>query len=82
MLDNDILEDTVRELIIDLCEVLYHRGYREVPIGAMMRLVGVGNESASKHDNEYFALDEDFIAIIESRKTPTPKQAPAGVTLH
>jgi hypothetical protein len=82
MLDNDILEDTVRELIIDLCEALYHQGYREVPIGAMMRLVGVGNDSAAKHDNEYFALDEDFIAVIESRKTPTPKQAPDGVTLH
>ena len=82
MLDNDILEDTVRELIIDLCEVLYHQGYREVPIGAMMRLVGVGNDSAAKHDNEYFALDEDFIAVIESRKTPTLKQAPDGVTLH
>lgn len=82
MLDDDQLEITVRDLIIDLCEVLYHQGYREVPIGAMMRLVGVGNESAAKHDNEYFALDEDFIAIIESRKTTTPNQAPTGVTLH
>lgn len=82
MLDYDQLEDTVRELIVDLCEVLYHRGYREVPVGAMMRLVGVNNSKASEHDNEYFALDEDFIAVIESRKTTTPTKAPTGVTLH
>ncbi len=82
MLDDDQLEQTVRDLIIDLCEVLYQRGYREVPIGAMMRLVGVGDESASKHDNEYFALDEEFTAAIEAKKITMPEPAPVGVTLH
>ena len=82
MLDDDQLEQTVRELIIDLCEVLYCKGYREVSIGAMMRLVGVGNDSASKHDNEFFSLDEDFISIMESRKISMPEPMPMGVTLH
>jgi hypothetical protein len=82
MLDDDQLEQTVRELIIDLCEVLYYKGYREVSIGAMMRLVGVGNDSASKHDDTFFSLDEDFISIMESRKISAPEPMPSGVTLH
>jgi hypothetical protein len=82
MLDDDQLEQSVRDLIIDICEILYHRGYDTVPIGAMMRLIGVANESACKHDNEYFALDNDFTSIMESRKITTSEKAPAGVTLH
>lgn len=87
MLDDDKLESAIKELIIDICEVMYRRGYDTVPIGAMMRLVGVGDERAKKHDNDYFALDEEFKAILASRENPsqeknTPKKAPAGVTLH
>jgi hypothetical protein len=82
MSDTDQLEQTVRDLIIDICEVLYNNGYREVPIGAMMRLVGVNTESASKHDNEYFALDDEFVFAIESKKQPTTPHPPNGVTLH
>jgi hypothetical protein len=82
MLDDDQLETHIRELIIDICEVLWARGYTLVPIGAMMRLVGVENERAAQHDNEYFSLDEDFQSLIESRKTPPPEPPPPGVTLH
>ena len=82
MLDDDQLEAHIRELIVDLCEVLWQRGYTIVPVGAMMRLVGVENERAARHDDEYFALDADFQAILESRKTPPPEPPPPGVTLH
>jgi len=82
MLDNYQLEQSVRDLIIDICEILYHRGYNTVPIGAVMRLIGVSNESACKHDNEYFALDDEFTAEIKARKHTTPEKAPSGATLH
>lgn len=82
MQDDDQLEQSIRDLIIDVCAVLYRQGYSQVPIGAVMRLVGVANEKAAKHDNECFALDEEFSAILESKKHTLLKQAPDGVTLH
>jgi len=81
MLDDNQLEYAVRELIIDLCEVLHRNGYETVPVGAMMRLVGVSNEQAAKHDTEYFALDQDFSTIIKSRKVMSSDES-SGVVLH
>lgn len=79
-LDDNTLETAVRDIIIDICEVMYKRGYDAVPIGAMMRLVGVDSERAKKHDNEYLALDTEFQVMLESRNPPA--QAPKGATLH
>lgn len=78
--DDNTLETAVRDIIIDICEVMYKRGYDAVPIGAMMRLVGVNSERAKKHDNEYLALDTEFQVMLESRNPPT--RAPKGTTLH
>jgi hypothetical protein len=80
IIDNDNLENAVRDIIIDICEVMYKRGYDTVPIGAMMRLVGVDSERAEKHDNEYLALDTEFQVMLESRNLPD--SAPKGATLH
>ena len=82
MLDDDQLESHIRELVIDLCEVMYRNGYDMVPIGAMMRLVGVGDDRAQLHDSHYFALDDEFLAILESRKTLPPEPPPPGATIH
>lgn len=82
MLDDDQLETTIRDLLIDLCEVMHRRGYDTVPVGAMMRLVGVGEDRARLHDQEYLALDQDFQIMLEHRKHTALKQAPPGVTLH
>jgi hypothetical protein len=82
MLNDDQLEDAVRDLIMDICEVMLRRGYDVVSVGAMMRLVGVTEERAQQHDQEFFALDAEFQAIIDARKNPPPKKTPAGVTLH
>ena len=79
-LDDDKLEKSVRDIIIDICEVMYKRGYDAVPIGAMMRLVGVESERAEKHDNEYLALDTEFQVMLESRDLPA--HAPKDATLH
>lgn len=88
MPDDNQLEDAMRDLILEVCEVLYARGYDEVPVGAMMRLIGVSEERARTHDQEYFALDEEFVRQIEKKNRTKKKNrkptthAPAGVTLH
>jgi hypothetical protein len=82
MLNDDQLEDAVRDLIMDICEVMLRRGYDVVSVGAMMRLVGVTEERAQQHDQEFFALDAEFQAMVDARKNPPPKKTPAGVTLH
>jgi len=82
MSDKDPLEQAVQDFILDVCEVMYRRGYESAPIGAIMRLVGVPESSAKKHDDEHFVLDEDFEQMIQNRRKPVPQRAPAGVTLH
>ena len=93
MLDDKDLEAAVQDLIMDICEIMYRRGYTQVCIGHIMRLVGVTEERASTHDQEFFALDEEFRAMLDQRnkpnKKPTQKKqkkasrhTPDGVTLH
>lgn len=87
-MDDKQLEDSMRDLILEICEVMYARGFSEVSVGAVMRLIGVSDEKARKHDQDYFALDEDFVQQMEKKnrtkkKTRKPTaHAPAGVTLH
>jgi hypothetical protein len=78
MPERDPLEQAVQDFILDVCEVMYRRGYDSAPIGAIMRLVGVPESAAQKHDNEHFMLDKNFEQMIQSRKQPVP----TGVTLH
>ena len=82
MFDDDQLETAIRELLIDLCEVMHRRGYDMVPVGAMMRLVGVGEDRARLHDQEYLALYQDFEIMLQTRKDTKLREAPQGVTLH
>lgn len=93
MPDEQKLETAVRDLLLDLCEVMYSRGFDQVPVGAMMRLVGVPAERASLHDADIFQLDQEFLEMLAQRdrekqnknknKKKTIRQpAPDGVTLH
>lgn len=56
---------TVQELILELCTVLHRYGYPEVSIGAMMRVMGVPEERAKRHDREYIELGEQFSQVLE-----------------
>lgn len=82
MLDDDKLEAVIRDLILDICEILHKNGLKSVPVGAMMRLVGVQGEDAAQHDNEFFMLDDTFLAMLETKNNKIPQKAPSGVTLH
>jgi hypothetical protein len=65
MQQDDDLEEHIHTLILELCAVLYYNGYRKVPIGAMMRLIGANTDHASKHDNGFFELDHEFEQILK-----------------
>lgn len=87
MLDDDQLEVEVRDLLMDICEAMARRGYEVVSVGAMMRLVGVGDSRAAEHDAEFFALDDEFWRLWDQReqnknKKKAPRQIPDGATLH
>lgn len=87
MLDDTKLEAEVRDLLMDICEVLARRGYEVVSVSAMMRLVGVGDERAAAHEGEFFALDEEFWSLLSQREQDknlkkVQRHSRDGVTLH
>jgi hypothetical protein len=85
MKDENALEEAVHDLIVDVCEVLYTHGYRTVPIGAIMRLIGIDHKSAATHDNALFKLDDEFEALIKNKKSKEPAppvRIPLGATIH
>jgi hypothetical protein len=92
MLDDQQFEKAVQDLIVDICAVMYRRGYESVCIGHLMRLVGVPESRAQAHDKEHFALNEEFRVMMEYResqiknsdKNPknTPNATASGATLH
>ena len=88
MLDTSSFEEKVQELIVDICTTLYQYGFREVPVGAIMRLIGVENKTADQFNNEFFKLDHEFEDILqENQKKAQYQQAiravpPAGTTYH
>ena len=82
MSEQDELEQAVQDFILDVCEVMYRRGYASAPVGAIMRLIGVPESKAREHDNTEFLLGEDFERMIQTRRQPVPEHAPTGATLH
>ena len=76
------MEQALRGVIIDLCEVLYLNGYRSAPVGAIMRLIGVPLERAQAHDDEVFSLDDDFLEQLAKRKFMSDAKRPPGTVLH
>jgi hypothetical protein len=88
MLDTSTLEEKVQDLIVDICKTLYQHGFREVPVGAIMRLIGVENTTANQHDEEYFQLDNDFEALLKENEKQAEYQRsvqavpPPGTTFH
>ena len=66
----DQLEDQIRNMVLDICEVLYRNGIRRVQVGAIMRLIGLDNESAAALDNEFIEVDSTFIELARSYYAP------------
>lgn len=82
MLDQDQLHTRIKEIMIDIMVVLYEHGIKEAHMGAMMRLLGVDDESAAKHDDESVVLDENFGEMITKLNKSVPPNIPTGTTFH
>ena len=79
MTEDQELDLKVKNLMFDLMLVLYSYGITEVNIGAMMRVLGVRDEEAAKHDNEAVELTDEFAKYVkEARETKRPD----NTTLH
>ena len=82
MLDEDQLQKRIKAIMMDLMIVLYDHGITEAHMGAMMRLLGVDDESAAKHDDESVVLDEKFGEMITKLNKQVPPNIPSGTTFH
>ena len=79
MLDEQLLGQRVQALLLDICAVLHRHGYREISVGALMRMAGVPDERARTHDQEFFEINEN---VYRSQAKLTPIAVPPGTTLH
>lgn len=84
MEDSDALEQYVRRVMLEVMAVLWVNGKRELHVGALMRLLGVPEESAALHDQERIEIDDSFAEIASEihLKYLSNTLAPAGTTLH
>lgn len=78
--------DAAAGLVIAVCATLFDNGVRVIPIGGLMRLLGVPNEKAKAHDDKAFQLTDDFYKQIEEmgfeRIEESQLQLPTNKTLH
>ena len=84
-MDQNDLEQYVHTLMMEIMAVLWANGQRQLHVGAMMRLLGVPEESAALHDKERILIDELFgeMAAEKSQVTlPAVQEVPAGTTIH
>jgi hypothetical protein len=72
MLDDIELDQTIRLAILNLMVVLYDCGITEIHVGGVMRILGVANDTAQKHDDERLVLDEKFVKYVEQINEPRP----------
>ena len=73
-------------LVVAVCATLFDNGIRVIPIGGLMRLLGVPNEKAKAHDDKAFKLTDDFYEQLEKmgfeRIDESQLQLPTNKTLH
>lgn len=85
MFDEDLVTESIQEIIIEICAVLHRHGYKAVPIGPMMRLMGVDGDRAQQHDQDLFALDQEFLDMLkkhQTRQQSARSLIPKDRTLH
>lgn len=73
----------LESIMLDIMVVLYSYGIRTVHVGALMRLLGIENESAVRYDEDVVVLDERFgEKLAKLFAQPQNSAVPDGVTLH
>ena len=82
MLDDTALEQNLHALIVDLCRVMHSHGYESISVGAMMRLIGVGDKRASPHRLEGLDIEDCLEKNTQVPDRPVAKINSEGRTLH
>ena len=82
MSDEDQLQKSIKAIMMEIMILLYYHGIKEAHMGAMMRLLGVDDASAAKHDDESVVLDEKFGELVTKLNRPVPINIPSGTTFH
>jgi len=82
MQDPEQYKDKIHETMINLMAVLYDIGIRKIHTGAIMRLMGVNNETAAEYDDSFIELDERFPVIFSQVNNTEPAPPPPGTTFH
>jgi hypothetical protein len=82
MQDPEQYKDKIHETMINLMAVLYDIGIRKIHTGAIMRLLGVENETAAEYDDSFIELDERFPVIFSQVNNTEPTPPPPGTTFH
>ncbi len=76
----------VAGLVVAICATMYDNGVRVIPIGGLMRLLGVPKEKAEQHDDKAFELGDNFYQQIEEMGFERIEEAslslPNKKTLH
>jgi hypothetical protein len=82
--ETDPLYQYVRTVMVEIMAVLWANGQTQLHVGAMMRLLGVPEESASKHDEERIEIDENFAQLASELniKYLIQSRVPAGAIIH
>jgi hypothetical protein len=80
----DILnEEAVKDLVVNICLVLSEFGITEVHVGGLMRLVGIEEELAAKHDDELMVItDIQQLEKSDNETTEIVEVTPPGTTIH
>lgn len=66
-----------REIVRDILQVLGDHGIDTVHVGGILRILGVPNEIAAAHDQEYLVIQDELDSDIDLQA-----EIPAGTTLH
>ena len=79
-------DEAVAALVVAICATMFDNGVRVIPIGGLMRLLGIPSEKAKDHDNKAFQLSDNFYAELEQmgfeRIDDAQLSLPSKKTLH
>ncbi len=80
----DILnEESVKDLVVNICLVLSEFGINEVHVGGLMRLIGIDEEMAAEHDDELMVITDIQQMVKTGNETSEIVEVmPPGTTLH
>jgi hypothetical protein len=84
MQDDDPVYQYAKDMLLDIMAVLYANGRRTMHVGAAMRLMGVDDVTASRHDDERIEIEENFgevVAQLNIAERLKP-QVPKGAIIH